>query len=158
MPVDARVLVPREADEAQLAGLPRRDQRLDAAALGERALGIVVADDLVDLHQVDPLRLQPLERLVELLARRLRGAAVELGHEERLLAISVAERLAHATLALAVVVVPAVVEEVHAVVERAPDDADGLLLAGDAEVVSAHAEDGDPRAGLAQLALLCASV
>ncbi len=51
--VNRRVLVPGEADEAQLAGLLRVDERLDAAAAREAALGIVRADHLVDLHEID---------------------------------------------------------------------------------------------------------
>ena len=39
-----------------------------APPVREAALRIVVADHLVDLHQVDAVGLQPLERLVELLA------------------------------------------------------------------------------------------
>ena len=59
------------------------------------------------LHEIDAIGLQPAQRLVEL-PRRLRfDAAVDLGHEEDLLAVAVPERLAHPDLALALVVVPA---------------------------------------------------
>ena len=50
-------LVAGEADEAELAGLPRGDERLDGAARGEDALRVVHADDLVDLHQIDDVGL-----------------------------------------------------------------------------------------------------
>ena len=82
--------------------------------------GSFVADDLVDLQQVDVVGLEPLQRLVDLLRRpssRSRPSIFVI--RKALLPVAVAQRLAHADLALAVVVVPAVVEEVDAAVERA---------------------------------------
>ena len=62
-----RVLVPGEADEANLAGLLGVEQRLHGAALGRRCgRDLPVADDFVKLHQVDVVGLQALERLVDL--------------------------------------------------------------------------------------------
>ena len=72
--------------------------------------------------------LQPLERLLNLPGGGLFGPAVDLGHEEDLLAVAVAQGLAHADFAVAVVVVPAVVQKVDAAVDRGADDADALLL------------------------------
>ena len=78
---------------------------------------------------------------------------VDLGHEERLLTVAVAQCLAHADFAPAVVVVPAVVEEGDAAVEGGADDADALLLIGlHAEVVAAEADHGDFLAGAAERA------
>ena len=56
--VDARVLVAGEADVADLARLLRLEQRLHGAAFGEDAVGIVEADDLVELHEVDAVGLR----------------------------------------------------------------------------------------------------
>ncbi len=82
------------------------------------------------------------------------GAAVDLGHEEGLLAISVAQRLAHADFAGAAVVVPAVVEEIDAFIERGANDANAfLLVALAADVISAQADAGDVLAGIAQGAI-----
>ena len=92
--------------------------------------------------QVDHVGLQALEGLVDLLGGRLLGAAVDLGHEEDLLAVAVAQGLAHADLAAAVVVVPAVVHEVDAGVDGGADDLDALLLVLlPADVVAAQADD-----------------
>ena len=55
------------------------------------------------------------------------GPAVDLGHQEHFLAVAVPQGLAHADLALAVVVVPAVVHEVDAVVDGGADDPDALV-------------------------------
>src|SRR5258707_15665034 len=106
------VLMASEADETKLAFFPRRDQRFDRAARGEHALGVVEADYLVDLHQVDHVRLEALERLLELFGRSFRRTPVQLGHQERPLAPpSVRERASHPFLALAVVVIPTIVHE-----------------------------------------------
>src|SRR2546426_1370216 len=74
-------------------------------------------------------------------SRRVLVATVDLGHENRLVAIAVAQRLSHADLARPTVVVPAVVEEVDSAVDRGADDADGFLLVGlPPEVVAAHTD------------------
>ena len=69
--MDVRVLVPGEADVAELARLPGLDQRRVGAVLVEDAVRILVADDLVVLDQVDAVGLQAAERLVELPRRFL---------------------------------------------------------------------------------------
>src|SRR5216684_8074391 len=74
------------------------------------------------LNQVDAVGLQTLQRFVELPRGFGFRAAVDLRHQERLPPVAVAKRLAHADLAGAFVVVPAVVEEVDAAVDRAADD------------------------------------
>lgn len=66
--VDARVLVAGEADIAQLAGFFGLDERLHGAALGEDPIGVVVAQDLVMLDEVDPVGAQAAQRLVDLLS------------------------------------------------------------------------------------------
>ena len=111
-----------------LPGLLRFQHRLQGAALGEEAIGVLHADVLVELDQVDVIGLQPLERFVDLLGRRLLRAAVELGHEEDLLPIAVAKGLAHADFALALVVVPGVIQEGDAPVHAGADQPDALLL------------------------------
>ena len=93
------------------------------------------------------------QRLLDLLGGGLFRAAIDLGHQKGFLAIPVAQSLAHAHFALAVVVVPAVVEEVDAVVERGADDADALLLVLlHADVISAEADHGNFLARAAQRA------
>src|SRR5438445_3204307 len=147
-----------EANEVQLAGLARFQERLDGAARREAPFGVVIADHFVDLHQIDHLRLQPLERLLELLACGPGGAAVQLGHQECLLPIAVAQGVAHALFAAPAVVVPAVVEEVHPVIERTADDPDALLLARKPEVISADPDDRHADSRAAELPHLCARV
>src|SRR5262249_21652489 len=109
--VDVRALVPGEADEADLAGLAGRLHRLPRSTRGEDPLWIIEADDLVKLHQIDVVGPEPPEGLVDLLGGGGLGASVDLRHQERALAVSVLERVPHAALALAAVVVPAIVQK-----------------------------------------------
>ncbi len=83
-------------------------------------------DHFVKLHQVDVIGLQPLQRLVELATV---GAllAVDLGHQENLLAVAVPQSLPHPDFALAVVVVPAVVQKLMPVSIGGANDPDALL-------------------------------
>ena len=64
--MDARVLVAGEADVAELARLPRLEERRVGAVVVEDAVRILVADDLVVLDQVDAVGLQAAQGLVEL--------------------------------------------------------------------------------------------
>src|SRR6201999_2969459 len=134
-----------EADIADLAGLAGGDGGLNGAAGGEDAVGILVADDLVELDQIDGVSAQTAHRLLELAVELLLGAAVHLGHQEDLVAIAVAQGLAHADLAGALVVVPAVVHEGDAAIDGLADEGDAgrgveRLLA---DVVAAQADGGD---------------
>src|SRR4029453_12656700 len=73
---------------------------------------------------------------------------VELRHQKHSLAVPVAQRVPHASLALAVVIIPAVVHEVDAAVDGASNDADAFgRVLGPADVVSAEADGRDFLAG-----------
>ena len=117
-----------ETDVADFAFLFGFENRLHPALGGEDEFGIVVANHFVELQQIDGVGLQAAQRLVDLAGGAFAGAGVELGHQESFLAVSVAQGLAHADFAGAVVVVPAVVEEVDAFVERGANDANAFLL------------------------------
>src|SRR3989441_5069890 len=137
--MDGGTLVPGESDVTDLAGAPRRRHRFQRTVRPEHPLRVRHPDHLVELHEVDVGGLQPAQRLVDLLRRRLLGATVDRGHDQRLVAIAVAQRLSHADLAHPAVVVPAVVEEVDSAVDRRADDADGFLLVRlPPEMVAAH--------------------
>src|SRR5256712_2124291 len=115
--MDGGALVAGETDVADLARALRRHHRFQRAVRAEHAFRIRHADHLVELHEVDAVGLEPAERFLDLLRGALLAAAVDLGHQKRFLAIAVAERLSHAELARATVVVPALVEEVDAVAD-----------------------------------------
>ena len=88
------------------------------------------------------------------LAASFFGAAIDFGHEEDFVAIAVAERLAHADLAVAVVIVPAVVHEGDAAIDGGADDADAFWFVGwVADVKAAEADGGDFLAGAAEFTI-----
>ena len=70
--MNSRIFVAGEADEARNASR--------GAAGGEDAVGILHANHFVKLEEIDVIRQEPLEGLVELLGRRVPGAAVDRGH------------------------------------------------------------------------------
>src|ERR1700686_1753844 len=88
---------------------------------------------------------------MQLLGGGLLSLAIDLGHQESLLTVTVAQRLAHANLALPIVIVPAVVEEVDAGIECRADDANAVLLIGlHADVVAPEAQNRNFLAGTAK--------
>ena len=118
------------------------------------AVGVFHADDLVELDEVDDVGLEAAHGLLKLLVVLDLGAAVDLGHEEDLRAIAVAESLAHADLTDAVVVVPAIVHEGDAAVDGGADEADGVGGVGLlADMEAAETDGGDALAGGAEVAV-----
>src|SRR5215207_1921003 len=97
--MNQRVLMPGEADVADLAGLLRVEHCNLGAILSENAVGILQANDLMMLEQIDTVRLQPFEGILDLLGGLFSCSAVNFGHQKDLLPIPVLERLAHADLA-----------------------------------------------------------
>ena len=75
----------------------------------------------------------------------LGGAAAALGHEEDLVAaVALARSPSHPLLGRAVVVVPGVVQERDAFVDRPLDQPDAVILVGmNAAVIAAQADHGD---------------
>ena len=116
--MDAWVLVAGEPQIANLAGLFRIHQGAVRTVFVEDAMRILIAKNLVVLHQVDVVGLQPNQRFVELTGCFCPAAAVDLRHQEHTIAIPVAKRASHADLAGAFVVIPAVVEKVDAAIDR----------------------------------------
>src|SRR5437016_12465032 len=149
--MDGGALVAGETDVADLARALRRHHRFQRAVRPDRPLRIRHPDPFVELHEFDAVGLQSPERLVDLPRGTLLVAPVDLGHEKRLFAIAVAQRLSHAELARPAVVVPAVVEEVDAAVDGRAYDADGFLLVRlPPEMVAAHADQRHHLAGAPQ--------
>jgi hypothetical protein len=144
------VLVPGEPDVPDLARLLRLRHRLVCAAVREDAIRVLEADHLVVLQQIEVVGLQAPERLVDLPRRGLPGPAVDLGHQEDLVAVAVPERLAHADLAGAAVVVPAVVHEGDAAIDGGSDDANRLLLPRLAQVIPTEPDQRDLLAGASE--------
>ena len=120
---------PRKADVADFARFLGVHRGLQRGVGRKDAVGIVQANHLMELHQVNVVRLQPRQAFVELLVVFGFGAPVVLGHQEHFLPIAArCERLAHAYFAFALVVVPAIVHEVDAPVNGGMDEADAFLF------------------------------
>src|SRR5580704_7722172 len=126
--MDVGILVSREADIPELACCSPVDERAIGAFVVEDSMRIVVAQDLVMLNEIDAIGLQPLERLIELPDRFRVRPPVDLRHQKDLLPVAIPERLSHAGLARAAVVVPAVVQEVDATVDGRSYDAEAELF------------------------------
>src|SRR5256886_6779000 len=152
--MDRRTLVSREADVPDPPRVLRLEGRLDRAPLGEDSVRILHPDDLMELQEVDDVRLEPPERLLDLPGGRRPRLPVNLGHQESSLPVAVTEGLSHSDLAPPLIVVPGVVEEVDARIDRGADDADALRLREVrlAEVEPAEADRGDPLACAAEAA------
>ena len=103
--VDLGTLVSSEPDVADLAFPSGAIERLDDAAPGKVHVRIGVVDALVHLPEIQIVRAEPLEGLVQLTHRHRRVAAVraDLRHEEDPLA-AILDGAAEAILALAIVV------------------------------------------------------
>ena len=108
----------------------------------------------MELDEVDGIGAEAAEGLVELAGEASGGVAVRLGHEEDLLAVAVAESVAHALLGAAAVVVPGIVHEGDAAVDGDAHQAQGgCVVVNVAEVGSAEADERDLFAGAAELAV-----
>src|ERR671936_443986 len=92
------------------------------------ATSSLVAENLVVLYQFDAVGLEAAEGFLQFPRGFLFRPAVDLGHQEGFVAVAVAQRVAHPGLAGAAVVVPAVVHEADAAINRAAHDADAQVL------------------------------
>src|SRR5687768_4759772 len=109
------------------------------------ALGIVVERQLVHLPEIEVVGLQTTQRVLELAHPDLRVAPMRahLRHQEDPIPTT-DERLAHALLALPVVVFPGVIHEGDPRVDGLMDDAGRFLLRGyGPEVIAAESNGRD---------------
>ena len=145
-----------EADEARLALALGEIEGLEDAALAVRELRIVVEADAMDLPHVEVVRTKSAQRLLEHLHGQSPVAAVRahLGHHDDLVAPPARRQSAPQPLfAAAVVVLPAVVEEVDPAVDPLSDDLVGQPeLDGVAEMMPALGERRDLEPRLAERA------
>src|SRR5689334_472727 len=125
-----RVFMPGESDVPDLARLLCRGKCFERSAGSKEAIRIVEPDVLVILNEIDMIRLEALQRLIDLLRRCFFGTPIELRHEERFLPVTVPQSLTHAHFAFPVRIVPAVIKEGDAAVERGSYDTNRLILAG----------------------------
>src|ERR1700730_14192378 len=117
-----------KTDMPDLACLSRLQHRFLRSPFRENSVRIFHAYDLVMLHQIDMIRLEPLQRFIDLAFSLLLGASVDLRHQKYFGAIAVSQGFAHADLAVASIVIPAIVHESDTLVDRTPDDSDAIFV------------------------------
>src|SRR5438067_4064264 len=112
------------------------------------------SNNLMELHQVDAIGVQPLQRFVDLPGGGLTGPAVDLRHEEDSLAIAVTQRPPHADFAGAAIIIPAVVHEGESPIDGAPDNRYALRFVSlFADVIPTQADGRDFLSSPSQSAL-----
>src|SRR5271156_2625621 len=117
------IFMPGKPDVTNLAHFPCCNRSLKRSAGRKDAVRVFQPDHFVKLREVDHIGLQAPERLLQLKVVSLFGSAIHLGHQENLAAIAVAQCLTHADFTNSVVVVPAVVHEGDAAVDRGSNQA-----------------------------------
>jgi hypothetical protein len=121
--VYVRILVAGKTDVAKLSRLSRLDQRGVCAFIVEDPMRVFEPKHLMVLHEVDTVDAKATKRFVQLSCGFGLRSAIDLRHHERFLAVAVLQRATHPDLARTVVVVPAVVEKIHAAVDGLANDA-----------------------------------
>ncbi len=135
-----------ETGVADFALLFRAVESLDHAACPVGKIGIVIVNHRVDLPKIQTIRSQPLQRLLEHLHGDGGVAAVraDLGHQKHFVAVAAPQRLAHPFFGSVIVVLPGVIEEIDAAVDRLMHDRGRLLEGcGGAKVMPSQAEHRD---------------
>src|SRR6266852_7278453 len=108
----------------------------------------------MELHQINLIRLQPLQGFVDLTGGGIIGAAVNLGHEEDFLPVAILQSLSHAHFASAAIIIPAVVHEGDPTVDGAADNRYTLpFVSLLADVIPAEADGRDFLSSTPQSAL-----
>src|SRR5438876_374317 len=142
--MNERILMPGKSDVTDLSGSLGFYHGLDCATGCEDPVWVFQSNNLMELHQVDAIRLQPLQRFVDLPGGGLPRPAVDLRHEEDSLAIAVTQRPPHADFAGAAIIIPAVVHEGESPVDGAPDNRYTLCFVSlFADMIPAQADGRD---------------
>jgi hypothetical protein len=69
------------------------------------------------LKQVDDVGLQPFQGFVKLFCCRLGCVAVNFGHQEDAISVSIAQGFSHSDFAGTTVVVPAIIHKINAIID-----------------------------------------
>src|SRR5579872_191914 len=130
--VNLGTLMASEADVSKLASPFRLEHCLDSASAGENSIRVVHPNHFMKLHQVNSVSLQAPQRFVDLPGGRGFVASVDLRHHKCFAPVAIAQGFSDPRLALAVVVVPTVVEKIDAVIQSGSHDSDafGFLYQG----------------------------
>jgi hypothetical protein len=98
----------------------------------------------MELQQIDEIRLQPFQRLVELLRGGVLRPAIHLGHKEDLLTITVPQHLTHSQFVAPgalVVISGGIIPEIDSAVDRGPNNPDReILVLNPPDMRTAHSD------------------
>src|SRR5580700_11694454 len=125
--MNVRTLVAGESDVTDLACLLRVQHSFHGSSSGKNTVRVGVTNYFVELDEIYSVSLKTAQRVGDLIRSGGLGASVDLGHEKSLLAVTIAQRVAHADFTLAAIVVPAVVEKIDALIETGANDANAFL-------------------------------
>src|ERR1039458_5873059 len=134
--MNERILMAGKTDVTDLPCLPGVHHGFDRPAGCKDSVRVFQSDDLMQLHQINSIRLQPLQGFINLPRGRRLGAAVALGHEKDFLAVAVTQSLPHANFAGPAIVIPAVSNEGDPLVNGPRDNVYARPSAGRAEVLA----------------------
>ena len=141
---------PQKAYNALVSGFLKC---LNCSVFGEDFVSVLFGLDVVELPAIEVVGLQPPQAVIQVCQRALVVAITDLSHEENLVT-AISNGLAHHFLAVTVVVIPAVVEERQAVVDRLMHESDGghvTVVAGRlADMPATEAKDRNIHARSAQ--------
>ena len=125
--VNARVFVASESDIANFACLLRFEKRPHRAVFRKDPVGILEPNHFVMLQEIDMTALEPRQRFIDLFGSFFSGAAIHFRHHECLVPIAALQGFANSLFAVAVIVVPRVVQEINSGVQGGLDQVDGLF-------------------------------
>src|SRR5215469_16255844 len=147
-------LVSRESDEADFAGFFRFENSFESSARSEDSVGISIANHLVELQQVNVVRLKTPQRFLDLRGGTRFCPAINFRHQKGFVTITILEGLTHANFALAAVIVPAVIQEIESFVEGLANDRDAFVgITLRTQVVAADADERNLFARAAKFAV-----
>jgi hypothetical protein len=148
------ILVTCEADVANFARLPCFLNSFDGPTGSEDSIWIVEANNLMELQEINHIRLQAPQRLLNLSGSGVLIPAIDLCRQENLLSITIAECLAHPVLADTSVVIPAVIHQSDTAIDCRAKQTDaliGVLLFP--KVIAAYADCRNTFTGAAKFAI-----
>src|ERR1700730_10428378 len=146
-----RVLMPCEADKANLPSPLGFQDCLHRSPFGKNAVRVGFTNYLVKLEEIDPVGLKPSQRLVDLVRGGGLTAPIDLRHEKGFLPVPAAQRVAPGNFTLAAVVVPAVVEKIDSFIQPRPDDANAFFrIRLFAKMIAAEPDERDALSAAAQ--------
>src|SRR5580704_8173421 len=142
--VNEWILVSGKTDVADFPCFSGLQHRFLSSAFAKDAVGVLGTNHFVMLEEINVVGLQSLQRIVQLTCRFFFGPTIDFCHQKDFLTVDLPKSLTHPNFALAVVVVPAIVQKGDSAINRTADDFDAVRFGQlrFADMVSAQTDDG----------------